>query len=653
MGEAIALEPSHVSQDRHSSRNTRKLIWLFCVVAFFFVPGCSDSDVANQPVALPERPVQPGPNSVVRVETNSSTGSGFVFRHNGQLYIGTAAHVVEDAATADVRIELPSGQEGSPKKIVGLDRVKIAAIDFDADVAVLRVGAQNLGGLLVPLKANPANCAKAVVAHGYPSTSLTEAGRQGWTRTRLSGVKAAPLNAHDSVHGMWRTYKRGTVDGVLFRPALAPGHSGGPVVDRDGAVVAVVTTRSGVEGKSTATCISHLGELLSATPTGPPMLKPAAANSLIEELRDKFLAYGSDVDWTATPHDYILPSSLAQYRRLVRMFVDFRSSLTGFPGHDKEIKPAELARVNKYLDRAWEGYFPGLTAWTSSNPSECGEQILRSYSGCLARQLGYQMAMRATKKQLSWLANKNTTYSLVGQPQLISRNPYVYEFVLSGMEEGAERVAQKLRFRWEAGRYWYVPDDAMESFKALLEDAEAQEERRSRLIDKFTGFFSTEVDKVKHKLIFDGGCGYAMWSAEHLQLMLTIKASETYDVVATMTRRVKARQTRSRSSCWDKMILKCGGRTRSRHTVTITTKFTGTIDEFGTLTLKQSAYRTEPPDCEAVPGVGVNLRSPLFLTFDGEKSLACTSQSGRCALGFLGSGAVNDNAYAVTGFRKW
>jgi hypothetical protein len=609
------------------------------ILCCFFCTSCKGEDLDEKSAEV-EKSTEtlklktaesPSPNrSIVRIRTIRGSGSGFVIQHQKDLYIATAAHVVSSNSTA--KIEIIYGNESSVQEHewIALEGVEVALLDFESDIALLRL-ARNPGNMLHPLKLSQKNCGAGERTLGFPSTALTDSGEQGLTMTKLVGVKEAALDAHDEIFGGLRRFKKGTVDGLIFRPALAPGHSGGPVVDSDDSVTGIVTTRSGTEGKSTATCISHLKPMLAALTPKPPNLTKVAARELITSLRDKFLENAQDVDWRETPLDYILPSSLGQFRRLVEMFMDYRASLLGFPGGEAGEKTQDISRLKSYIDRSWAEAFPGIVDWTSKNLRKCDAF---NYTQCHVAKLVYPLAVRRITKQLEWLSKKNATYEIVGEPQLVSQQPRIFEVVFSGGSKEAARETHTVQFTWEAGRFWFTPTDAKSSFVALLKNANARFKEREALLDRYVGTYSAWIPEVRQKEKFSDGCGHQWFKVEHKSVRFEIRRSKRHDLEATLVRRLKVRRSTLRSSCWGGIVFECNGRRRSRVEGSVTTRFVGDLDldmetgivtftkrrnlpEYGSDKDLRRADVTEPPNCHNAPGFVGGMRQFVSLTEDG------------------------------------
>ena len=144
--------------------------------------------------------------------TQSSLGSGVVINARGAIL--TALHVVDGAAQIQVRFA-----DGTTAA------AGIAASQADKDVAVLAV--DRLPEIVVPaVLAGPPPVGDAVFAVGNPL---------GLQASLTAGVVSATDRAIGTEGGR-------TLDGLIqFDAAVNPGNSGGPLLNRAGQVVGIVT----------------------------------------------------------------------------------------------------------------------------------------------------------------------------------------------------------------------------------------------------------------------------------------------------------------------------------------------------------------------------------------------------------------------------
>jgi len=220
--------------------------------------------------------------SVVLIETESGTGSGFFF-HSPRL-IATALHVVDDADT--IVVELSDGQRQKGRVVAYSRTHDVALVEIERAVAGARV-----------LKAAPAlvEIGQPVLVIGHPFSGLEYRvhelrGLLNWSMTQ--GVVSA-------VSGSW----------LQTDAAINPGNSGGPIVNEQGQVLGVVSaTLSQAQGISVAARVGRLAELVPQIGRQPP---PRHA-WLFEGMELGFVVHGSS--------DVIEGVSLGAGMRLLKHF---------------------------------------------------------------------------------------------------------------------------------------------------------------------------------------------------------------------------------------------------------------------------------------------------------------------------------------------
>ncbi|MFN9719603.1 MAG: transglutaminase family protein [Planctomycetota bacterium] len=139
-------------------------------------------------------------------------GAGFVVGANG--LIATARHTIGDGR--DITVEFP---DGTVKPVV-----EVYASTHSADICVIRVDIEGLAALPVS-KADETAQGSEVAALGHP---------RGDRNVMATGI----VSGHQEIDG---------VRAVRLAMPIQPGNSGGPVVDRSGEVVGIVTLKSVVE----------------------------------------------------------------------------------------------------------------------------------------------------------------------------------------------------------------------------------------------------------------------------------------------------------------------------------------------------------------------------------------------------------------------
>jgi S1-C subfamily serine protease len=216
-------------------------------------PPLAAPTAAPPPVAAPPAPApaqwlkavyEQVADSVVLIETEYGTGSGFFFR-DGRL-VATALHVVDDAETIIVGTSDGRRQLGRVVAYSRLHDLALVQLEFApprARVLEPFTGVVEIG--------------QPVVVIGHPFSGLEEQvpelrGLLNWSMTQ--GVVSA-------VAGSW----------LQTDAAINPGNSGGPIVNERGQVLGIVSaTLSAAQGISVAARVHRLGELLRQIGTQPP-----------------------------------------------------------------------------------------------------------------------------------------------------------------------------------------------------------------------------------------------------------------------------------------------------------------------------------------------------------------------------------------------
>ena len=229
------------------------------------IPAHKESDMQPQADAATQKLYADTLPAVVQIKTPTGSGSGFFFDKDG--HIATDAHVVLgdsqiDIITADGKI--------LPAKIDRLDDLR--------DVAILKTDGPTPTDINVP-KLNDAKIApdQLVWALGHPN---------GWADTYISpGYCQYATNPYSVLYlegtaavkqaqerlGLLTPKESQDAKTSLNRQVescqahVEPGNSGGPVIDKDGAVVGL-TDMADESGTAVITPISYLQDLMKQTP---------------------------------------------------------------------------------------------------------------------------------------------------------------------------------------------------------------------------------------------------------------------------------------------------------------------------------------------------------------------------------------------------
>ncbi len=171
-------------------------------------------------------------------EQATGVASGVILRADGIVF--TAFHVVKDAQQAQIRL-----QNGEI-----YDQIELIGVDERRDVAALRIAAGGLPALAVAPLADAKN--------GETVYAISNPRGLGWSVSSgvLSGVRQA-----DEVPGAGSGYRL-----LQFTAPIAPGSSGGVVVDAEGrALGMVVGTESGGQNMNFAVPIESVVGLADST----------------------------------------------------------------------------------------------------------------------------------------------------------------------------------------------------------------------------------------------------------------------------------------------------------------------------------------------------------------------------------------------------
>ena len=155
-------------------------------------------------------------NTTAGALTTTTTGSGIVYKEDG--WIITNAHVVADATS--ILITLPGQTERIAASVIGKDTV--------SDLAVLKIDRSGLTPATFGVSKNVRLGEDAIVIGSPYGSALTGS----VTRGIISGTQRA-LN----VNGRTQTF-------LQTDAAVNPGNSGGPLLNRKGEVIGIITRKS-------------------------------------------------------------------------------------------------------------------------------------------------------------------------------------------------------------------------------------------------------------------------------------------------------------------------------------------------------------------------------------------------------------------------
>lgn len=313
-------------------RSNRSTPSVFSLLVLLFVGSCGGSDVKPTPSSTPSvaatteacgiSTINRAANSVVRVETQSTTGTGFVTQSG---VIVTAKHVVESKGV--IRIQFPDGTKATGT----------ATISDNLDIAIIRSETPINAASLAWRDSQTVRAAEPAIVVGYPL-----------------GLTGPPAVTRGSISRIYRSSSDG-VTYVQTDAAVNPGNSGGPLIDECGRVLGVMTLRArGAEGiglaiseQDAGTEVRRLSALpLASAPTPAPAISLCTGNKLDSIVREGVRSFRS-----APNAPYIDPTrTYSAVIRTVRGDIVISLAAADAPN-----------TVNNFVFLACEGFYDGLT----------------------------------------------------------------------------------------------------------------------------------------------------------------------------------------------------------------------------------------------------------------------------------------------------
>ena len=182
--------------------------------------------------------------------TGGELGLGTGFAIEGPGLIATAYHVIGDGR--EIRVELPDGRK--------LPVIEVFASSSQLDLAILRVEATDLPPLpLSPEGKTPQG--REIVALGHP---------EGFRNAIVTGV----VSGYQEIDG---------IEMLQLAMSIERGNSGGPVLDRKGQVVGIVTRKSALQDKLGFALPVRLLRDMQADPNPVPMTRWSTIGALDEK----------------------------------------------------------------------------------------------------------------------------------------------------------------------------------------------------------------------------------------------------------------------------------------------------------------------------------------------------------------------------------
>lgn len=163
--------------------------------------------------------VEQASRSIVSISARPrQSASGVLWQADGEVVVVTADHVVE--REEDITLTMPDGR---------ILRATLAGRDPNTDLAVLRLPSADLGANAAPIQLNEGlRVGHLALAVGRPT--------EGGPRVSFGVVSA--------IEGPRRAGHGAQIEGIIFADVtLYPGFSGGPLVDLDGKMVGLNSSR--------------------------------------------------------------------------------------------------------------------------------------------------------------------------------------------------------------------------------------------------------------------------------------------------------------------------------------------------------------------------------------------------------------------------
>lgn len=235
--------------------------------------------------------------------------SGVIVRADGVIL--TAYHVVKDAR--EVQIRLKNGDIYDSAELLGFDGRR--------DVAALKITGHDLPVLAIGMGLQ--------ITAGEPAYAVTNSNGLSWSATQgiFSGVRFA-----DEIAGAGVGYRV-----LQFTSPIAPGASGGPVVDCKGALVGIIT-KGMPQGTSFAVPIENVIGLSEG------MQHVALGNGVALQLPKQNSTLSSKALANANPKEIIRSAKTVVVRSRTMFFT--ADSLDRALSHEKSFSKLDILLVN-------------------------------------------------------------------------------------------------------------------------------------------------------------------------------------------------------------------------------------------------------------------------------------------------------------------
>jgi regulator of sirC expression with transglutaminase-like and TPR domain len=246
---AIVLPPSVASADENSTAAPGTAAAASPATAPASAPPDEPQSLSAEALAAQAAKSLVVIRSTDRTGGELGLGTGFVISSDG--LIATAWHVIGDGR--EIRVELADGRS--------LPVTAVHASSSQMDLAIVRVSQLDLPPLTLSLEGRTPQ-GREIVALGHP---------EGFRNAIVSGV----ISGYHEIDG---------VEMLQLAMSIERGNSGGPVLDRQGRVVGIVTRKSALQDKLGFAIPVRLLRDLQEDPNPIPMARWATIGALDERL---------------------------------------------------------------------------------------------------------------------------------------------------------------------------------------------------------------------------------------------------------------------------------------------------------------------------------------------------------------------------------
>lgn len=402
--------------------------------------------------------------SVVQVRTNAGRGTGFVVKRpdNERLVIVTAADIIADTTAIDILHE--EILDATVYRTAFPD-VKVAAIDFERDIAVLEI--PNLPkGALYPLELDANRCGAVRSGWGYPETDLGSVTEVGLAMKDISPQQEIKLSAEESFGPERRELSKDKVKGVVFSPHLGKGNLGGPLLSEDKKVVAMMALRSGSEDQGAGVCASEIQSVLAAIKT--PTVTRETVKALLAQVFEIYLPNADKADSAYALRDFVPASAI----------VDARGVMRGVFLNEMFVSQSFEA-ASAIFEQAFQGVQKQAADVASRCQKKAGLEALLCRSDLHTRPIALSLLRNQVRGEGG--VRDVRDIEVVDEPKLVSSHPpeYVVNAKWVGTD-GNKTTPRPFRIREEWGRLWVVPPEV----RTVWEEARKQWDEKG---EKFVG----------------------------------------------------------------------------------------------------------------------------------------------------------------------